>query len=343
MKDTLILGIETSCDETSVAVIRDGKDILSNLISSQVSLHRKYGGVVPEIASRKHLEVLNLMIRDAIEEAKVLPHSIDAIAVTYGPGLEGALLIGVAVAKVLSYILEKPLIGINHIEGHIYANFLNEKFGKENSPNVFPCICLVVSGGHTDLILMSEHLKFEILGRTRDDAAGEAFDKAAKFLQIGFPGGPVIDKLSKKGDPNFIKFPRAYLGGNLDFSFSGLKTALINYLKKNSHLPIPNSQFLYDICASYQKAIIDVLVKKTIDAAKKLKVKTVLLGGGVSVNSLLRKEIKKEGEKSDINVFYPEPILCIDNAAMIACCGYYNLIRGKISNLSLDVVPNLSI
>lgn len=350
----LVLGMETSCDETAVAIVKEGKEVLSNLISSQINLHQKFGGVVPELASRKHLEVINFLTAQALDEAKVKFKEIDAIAVTYGPGLEGALLIGVAVAKALSFVHNLPLVGVNHLEGHLYANFLTSTFNRStiqpsNYPTIqpsnhpdFPLLCLIVSGGHTILLFVEDHGRYEVLGKSRDDAAGEAFDKGARALGLGYPGGPIIDQIAKSGNCQAHTFPRAYLGKNsLDFSFSGLKTSLIYYLRE---LKQRGSKFsLPDVCASFQQAIVDILVDKTIRAAEIRKVKDILLGGGVAVNSVLRKKMSEAAKERGLKTHFPPPLLCTDNAAMIATAGYYQLKLGKASDLYLDVVPGLKI
>lgn len=336
----IIIGIETSCDETAVAVVKDGKEILSNLVASQIDLHQSFGGVVPEVASRRHLEVINPLIAETLKENNISLQDISAVAVTQGPGLEGALLVGIAVAKTISFSLNIPIIPVNHIESHIYANFLEQGFS-------LPSICLVVSGGHTDLFIMDESYNFKLLGRTRDDAAGEALDKGAKLLGLPYPGGPVIDKLAKEGNSEFVNFPRAYLGkDSFDFSFSGLKTSLLNYLKKNpqSARPelcsgTPNPQSLSDICASYQQAVVDVLVKKTVLAAQKFGISNILIGGGVGANSKLREEFKRKEKEFNLHIKYPSPELCTDNAAMVAVCGYYKMKNGGNFGLDFDALP----
>lgn len=336
-----LLAIETSCDETSAAVVKNGTEILSNIISSQIEFHRKYGGVVPEVASRKHIEVIALVVKEALENAKTDFKHIDAIAVTYGPGLVGSLLVGLCYAKALAYSLKKPLIGVNHIEGHIYANFLKVPSTKSQAPR-FPLLCLVVSGGHTNLILMKGHGQYETLGRTRDDAAGEAFDKVARFLGLGFPGGPVIDEIAKRGNPRAIEFPRAMMSEEYgyDFSFSGVKTAVVYHVKKKG---LPSGKALDDLVASFQSAVVDMLVIKTIKAAKEKKVKTIALAGGVSANSELRRRLKESAEGEGLEVMIPPIELCTDNAAMIGCAGYYRLKRREHSDLNLTAVANLKI
>lgn len=328
----LILGIETSCDETSAAVVKDGRIILSNVISSQISTHQPYGGVVPEIASRKHLENIIPVINQALEQADVTLEQITGIAVTYGPGLVGALLVGISAAKALAYSLKKPLIGVNHLDGHIYANFLEHDIE-------MPLVCLVVSGGHTSLIYMEDHYKRQLLGATRDDAAGEVFDKIARKMNLEYPGGPIIEKKALEGQ-EIIDFPRSWLEANsFDFSFSGLKTSVINYMHKKEQL---NEDInVHDIAASFQKAIFEVIVTKTIKAAQIKKVNTILLAGGVAANSYFKNKMVDQANELGIKVYFPSPILCTDNAAMIACAGYYNLLKGKTANLELNAVSNL--
>jgi N6-L-threonylcarbamoyladenine synthase len=325
-----ILGIETSCDETAAAVVEDGTDILSNIIASQVDIHSRYGGIVPEVASRQHMLSILPVIENALLQARVKWQDIAAIAVTYGPGLAGSLLVGVNVAKALALAHDIPLIGISHLEGHIYANWLNHK-----NPN-FPCLCLIVSGGHSDLLLMSGHGKFEKLGRTRDDAAGEAFDKGARILGLGYPGGPAIQTAAKNGTPS-VNLPKAWLKGSDDFSFSGVKTALLHLVQSNN---AAISYPIADIAASFQQAIVEVLAIKTIKAAERLKIKQILLAGGVAANKALSDYLICN---STVPVMIPPPNLCTDNAAMIASCGYYRFQLGKINGYSIDVVPSLSL
>ncbi|MFH1347238.1 MAG: tRNA (adenosine(37)-N6)-threonylcarbamoyltransferase complex transferase subunit TsaD [Candidatus Margulisiibacteriota bacterium] len=323
-----ILAIETSCDETSAAVVKDGKEILSNIIATQVEFHKKYGGIVPEIASRKHIEVINPIIKEALEKAKVKFKDLDAVAVTYGPGLVGSLIVGLCAAKAMAYSLEIPLIGVNHLEGHIYANYL---FSKPK----FPFICLLVSGGHTMLVLVKDHGKFQLLGQTRDDAAGEAFDKVARFLKLGYPGGPIIDKLAKEGNPKAVNFTRPMLGQGYDFSFSGIKTAVVNLATRNLQLETCN------IVASFQQAIVDVLAEKSIRAAKEYKCEQIALAGGVSANSLLRQDLKEKGEGQGLEVLIPPMSLCTDNAAMIGCAAHYHLKQKRTSDYQLSAVASL--
>lgn len=333
-----ILALETSCDETSVAVVRDGQEILSDKIASQVELHKKYGGIVPEIASRKHVEVINPLIKEALEEAKVDFKQIDAVAATYGPGLVGSLMVGICAAKAIAWSLDLPLIAVNHLEGHIYANFLVPS--SQFLVPQFPFICLIVSGGHTMLVLVKEHGDYQTLGRTRDDAAGEAFDKVARFLKIGYPGGPIIDLLAKRGNPHAIEFKRPMMEKEFgyDFSFSGIKTAVVNYVSKQSEV---SSQQVTDLVASFQQAIIDVLIEKTVRAAKEYHCSWVALAGGVSANSLLRDSLKKRAEKERLKVSIPPLVLCTDNAAMIACAAYHKLKRKEFSDLKLAAVASL--
>lgn len=329
-----ILGIETSCDETSAAVLVDGVELRSNIIASQVETHRRFGGVVPEVASRKHLENVNPVILEALDRAGKTLADLDGVAVTYGPGLVGALLVGVAAAKALAYALDIPLIGVNHLEGHISANFLAE-------PDLeFPLLCLVVSGGHTDLVYMPCRGNYKLLGRTRDDAAGEAFDKVARSMGLGYPGGPLIDKLAREGNSEAIKLPRAFLEeGSLDFSFSGLKSAVLNYLNRARLLNQEIHQA--DLAASFQRAVVEVLVDKTIAAATDCGVKTIMLAGGVAANRSLRELLGSKAAPIGCRVVFPPLILCTDNAAMIACAGYYKYLRGDFAGLTLNAVPGL--
>lgn len=335
-KDVLILAIESSCDETAASVVKNGREVLSNVISSQIELHKLYGGVVPEIASRKHIEKINQVIEEALETAEVTLDDLDAVAVTYGPGLVGALLVGVAEAKAISYAKNIPLVGVHHIEGHISANYIEHK---DLEP---PYLCMVVSGGHTHLVLVKDYGTYEILGRTRDDAAGEAFDKVARAIGLGYPGGPKIDKLSKEGDPDAIAFPKAQVAGApLDFSFSGLKSAVLNYINgcRMKNEPINEA----DIAASFQKAVVSVISEKTVMAAKEYGIDTVCLAGGVASNSALRNYMKESCEKAGLKFYYPSPIYCTDNAAMIGAAGYYEYLAGTRHGLDLNAVPNLKI
>ncbi len=329
-----ILGIETSCDETAAAVVKDGTEILSNVISSQVELHSRYGGIVPEVASRQHLLSITPIVQKALADAKVRPGDLSAIAVTYGPGLAGSLLVGVNFAKALALAWELPLIGVNHLEAHIYANWLGP-----DEPE-FPAISLIVSGGHTELVLLQGHGIISRLGRTRDDAAGEAFDKVARALGLGYPGGPIIEKATQGITPT-RRLPRAWIKGSDDFSFSGIKTAVVRLAEelKISSSTKP-SQAVLDLAASFQQAVVDVLVTKTVAAANKRGVEQILLAGGVAANKLLRQTMVRN---SPIPVLIPPPILCTDNAAMVACCGYFRFLHGKIENCDLDVVPGLSL
>lgn len=327
-KDVIVLGIESSCDETSVAVVKNGREVLSNVIDTQIKIHELYGGVVPEIASRNHIEAISGVTKQALEEAKITFEDIDIIACTCGPGLVGALLVGVSYAKALSYALNKPLIGTNHIEGHIAANYITHK---NLTP---PFLCLIVSGGHTHLVHIKNYNEFEILGKTRDDAIGEAFDKVARVIGLGYPGGPKVDKLAKEGVAN-IELPKPHMEG-LDFSFSGIKTAIINLHHKNPDINKAN------LCASFEKDVTEILLENTIEAAKKLNINKIALAGGVSANSYIRQEFLKLQAKG-YEIYYPEMILCTDNAAMIASAGYYNFMAGKVSDMYLNAIPNLKI
>lgn len=331
-----ILAIESSCDETAAAVVEDGRIVKSNIIYSQIDLHTEYGGVVPEIASRKHVEKVNQVIRAAMTESSTTWEDIDAIAVTYGPGLVGALLVGLSAAKSIAYARKKPLIGVNHIEGHICANYI------ENEDLKPPFMCMVASGGHSHLVLVKDYNKFEIVGRTRDDAAGEAFDKVARAIGLGYPGGPKIDKLAKEGNPDSIDFPRAYIkDAPYDFSFSGLKSAVLNYLNscEMKHIEINRA----DVAASFQKAVIDVLTANSIQAAKDYGCAKLALAGGVASNSSLRANLSEKCRHAGIDFCYPSPVYCTDNAAMIGVAGYYEYISGTRHGWDLNAVPNLKI
>lgn len=327
-KDIITLGIESSCDETSVAVVKNGREVLSDVINSQIKIHEKFGGVVPEIASRNHIEVISDVTKEALMEANIKYDDIDHIACTYGPGLVGALLVGVSYAKALSYAINKPLTPTNHIEGHIAANYITHKDLKP------PFLCLIISGGHTHLVHIKDYNDFEILGKTRDDAIGEAFDKVARVIGLGYPGGPKVDKLAKEGTA-CIELPKTHMEG-LDFSFSGVKTAIINLHHKNLEIDKAN------LCASFEKDVTEILLENTIEAAKKLNINKIALAGGVSANSYIRQEFLKLQAKG-YEIYYPEMILCTDNAAMIASAGYYNFMAGKVSDMYLNAIPNLKI
>jgi N6-L-threonylcarbamoyladenine synthase len=335
-KDIKILAIESSCDETAAAVVVNGREVLSNIIYSQIDIHTLYGGVVPEIASRKHIEKINQVIKSALNEAGTTLDDIDAIAVTYGPGLVGALLVGVGAAKAISYAKNIPLVGVHHIEGHISANYI------ENKDLEPPFMCLVVSGGHTHLVKVVDYGKYEILGMTRDDAAGEAFDKVARAIGLGYPGGPKIDKVSKEGNPNAIEFPRAKISDSeYDFSFSGLKSAVLNYINQAQ---MKNEEInTADVAASFQKAVTDVLTEHTIHAAKTFGMKKIALAGGVASNSALRASMDEACRKHGYELYYPSPVLCTDNAAMIGAAGYYEYINGTRHGLDLNAIPNLKL
>ncbi|SEW36927.1 tRNA (adenosine(37)-N6)-threonylcarbamoyltransferase complex transferase subunit TsaD [[Clostridium] fimetarium] len=335
-KDVVILAIETSCDETAAAVIKNGRTVLSNIISSQIALHTLYGGVVPEIASRKHMEQINQVIEMALSEAKLTLDDITSIGVTYGPGLVGALLVGVAEAKAISFAKDIPLVGVHHIEGHISANYI------ENPDLEPPFMALVVSGGHTHLVLVKEYGEYEIIGRTRDDAAGEAFDKVARAVGLGYPGGPKIDKLAKEGNPHAIEFPRAQVDGSpYDFSFSGIKSSVLNYINtcEMKNIVIDKA----DLVASFQNAVIDALVSRAISATKEFGIGKLAIAGGVASNSALRKTIKEQCELNGIQLFSPSPIFCTDNAAMIGVAAYYEYMNGIRHGLDLNAIPNLKL
>ena len=335
-KDIVILAIESSCDETAAAVVKNGREVLSNIISSQIALHTLYGGVVPEIASRKHIEKINQVIEEALKQANMTLDEIDAIGVTYGPGLVGALLVGVAEAKAIAYAAKKPLIGVHHIEGHISANYI------ENKDLEPPFACLVVSGGHTHLVVVEDYGKYKILGRTRDDAAGEAFDKVARAIGLGYPGGPKIDKLSKEGNPEAITFPRAHIAESVyDFSFSGLKSAVLNYL--NGSKMKGEEIVAADVAASFQKAVTDVLVEHAMMAVKEYGFDKLAIAGGVASNSTLRREMELACEKNNVKFYHPSPILCTDNAAMIGAAAYYEYLAGTRHGLDLNAIPNLKL
>ncbi|MBQ7833067.1 MAG: tRNA (adenosine(37)-N6)-threonylcarbamoyltransferase complex transferase subunit TsaD [Lachnospiraceae bacterium] len=335
-KDVLILAIESSCDETAAAVVKNGREVLSNVIFSQIDLHTVYGGVVPEIASRKHIDKINQVIEEALQKAGVTLQDLSAIAVTYGPGLVGALLVGVSAAKAIAFATGLPLIGVHHIEGHISANYI------ANPSLEPPFVCLVVSGGHTHLVSVKDYGEYEILGRTRDDAAGEAFDKVARAIGLGYPGGPKIDKISKEGNPEAIHFPRAKVGdGEYDFSFSGLKSAVLNYL--NGCQMKGEEIHVADVAASFQQAVIDVLVGHSMDAIDKYGLDKFAIAGGVASNGSLRKAFEDACEKKNVEFFLPPPILCTDNAAMIGAAAYYEYIKGVRHGYDLNAVPNLKL
>ncbi len=336
MQDILVLGIESSCDETAAAVVKNGRQVLSNVISSQIDIHTLYGGVVPEIASRKHMEKINQVIEESLSEAGVTLSEVDAISVTYGPGLVGALLVGVGEAKAIAYAAQKPLVGVHHIEGHIAANYI------EHPDLEPPFLCLVVSGGHTHLVQVREYNTFEVIGCAHDDAAGEAFDKVARAIGLGYPGGPKIDKTAKAGNPDAIAFPHAKIAGaEFDFSFSGVKSAVLNYLNQ---CEMKGQEIVQaDVAASFQKAVVDVLVERAVAAAKKLGEKRIAVAGGVAANTSLRERMQEECKKGGITLYYPSPVFCTDNAAMIAVQGYYGYIAGKRSGWDLNAVPNLKI
>ncbi len=334
--DVTILAIETSCDETAAAVVRNGREVLSNVISSQIELHKLYGGVVPEIASRRHIEKINQVITEALTDAGMDLEEMDAVAVTYGPGLVGALLVGVAEAKAIAYARHLPLVGVHHIEGHISANYI------ENKDLEPPFLSLVVSGGHTHLVLVKDYGEYEILGRTRDDAAGEAFDKVARAIGLGYPGGPKIDQLAKEGNPDAIPFPKAKVAdAPYDFSFSGLKSAVLNYLNSRRMKNQPVNEA--DIAASFQKAVVDVLIDHAMLAVRETGQKKLALAGGVASNSALREAARRACEKAGVSLYRPSPLLCTDNAAMIGAAGYYEFRKGVRDGWDLNAVPNLKL
>ena len=335
-KDTLILAIESSCDETAASVVKNGRCVLSNIISSQIAIHTLYGGVVPEIASRKHIEKINQVVEAALKEADVTLDDIDAIGVTYGPGLVGALLVGVAEAKAIAYAKKKPLVGVHHIEGHVSANYIEHP---DLDP---PFLCEIISGGHTHLVIVKDYGSFEILGRTRDDAAGEAFDKVARAIGLGYPGGPKIDKLAKEGNPHAIDFPRAHMeDAPYDFSFSGVKSAVLNHLNKCRMTGEPIVEA--DIAASFQQAVVDVLVDNAIRAAKDYHMDRLAIAGGVASNGALRAAMEAACEKEGIRFYRPSPIFCTDNAAMIGVAAYYEYQKGTRHGWDLNAVPNLKL
>ncbi|SHI71797.1 tRNA (adenosine(37)-N6)-threonylcarbamoyltransferase complex transferase subunit TsaD [Clostridium intestinale] len=336
MDRKVILAIESSCDETSAAIVINGRDVLSNVISSQIEIHEKFGGVVPEVASRKHIEVINAVVEEALEKANMKLSDLDAIGVTYGPGLVGALLVGLQYAKGLAYSLDLPLIGVNHIEGHICANFIEHKDLKP------PFVSLVVSGGHTFIVYVKDYGEYEIIGETRDDAAGEAYDKVARAIGLGYPGGPKIDKLSKEGDPNSISFPRArFHDDTLDFSFSGLKSAVLNYLNKKSML---NEEVnTADVAASFQKAVVEVLTDNAMVTCEKRGIDRIAIAGGVASNSGLRENLINKGNEKGIKILFPSLELCTDNAAMIGSAAYYQWELGNVSTMDLNAKPNLKL
>ncbi len=331
---SLILGIESSCDETSASVVEDGKRVLSNIISSQIDIHKLYGGVVPEIASRKHLEVINTVIKEALDASGKSLSDIDAIGVTYAPGLVGALLVGVSAAKAIAYSLNKPLIPVHHIRAHICANYIEHPDLKP------PFMCLVTSGGHSHIILVNDYTDYRVIGQTRDDAAGEAFDKVARVLELGYPGGPKIDALAKQGDENAVSFKKVTFGkDNFDFSFSGIKTGVINYIHNANQKNEPINKA--DIAAGFEKSVVEVLIDNLLAAADKYNISRIALAGGVASNSRLRQELNnRKGSKT---VYYPSPILCTDNGAMVAACAYHEWKAGNIADISLNAIPFLSV
>lgn len=336
MKDVRILAIESSCDETAAAVVKNGREVLSNVISSQIAIHTEYGGVVPEIASRRHLDKIDEVILQALSDASCGWDDIDAIAVTYGPGLVGALLVGVAEAKALAWALEKPLVGVHHIEGHVSANYI------ENPSLEPPFVCLIVSGGHTHLVVVKDYGEFEIVGRTRDDAAGEAFDKVARAVGLGYPGGPKVDRAAKEGNAHAIVFPRGKVEGNpYDFTFSGLKSAVLNHINqakmRGEEINVP------DLCASFQESVVESLVSRAVLLAKERGYQKLAIAGGVASNSCLRARMQEACDAAGLSFYHPSPILCTDNAAMIGCAAYYEYLKGRRDGLDLNACPNLKL
>ena len=336
MEDVIILGIESSCDETAAAVVKNGRTVLSNVISSQIATHTVYGGVVPEIASREHIKAINYVIRRALAEAQMSLSDITAVGVTYGPGLVGALLVGVAEAKALAYGAGKPLVGVHHIEGHVSANFI------EHPQLEPPFVCLIVSGGHTHLVIVKDYGEFEIIGRARDDAAGEAFDKVARAVGLGYPGGPKVDRAAKEGNPHAIEFPRGKIeGAPYDFTFSGLKSAVLNYI---NHAKMTGQEiYVPDLAASFQNSVVDSLVSRTVAAAQEYGYAQVAMAGGVASNTALRAAMERECSRRNIKCCYPSPVLCTDNAAMIGAAAYYEYRKGNLADWDLNAVPNLKL
>lgn len=335
-EDVTILAIESSCDETAAAVVKNGRTVLSSVISSQIATHTVYGGVVPEIASREHIKAINYVIRSALAEADRKLSDVTAIGVTYGPGLVGALLVGVAEAKALAYGAGKPLVGVHHIEGHVSANFI------EHPDLEPPFVCLIVSGGHTHLVIVKDYGEFEIIGRTRDDAAGEAFDKVARAVGLGYPGGPKVDKAAREGNPHAVEFPRGKIDGSpYDFTFSGLKSAVLNYI---NHAKMTGQEiFVPDLAASFQNSVVDSLVSRTVAAAKEYGYRKVAIAGGVASNSALRAAMEEACRRRNLRCYYPSPILCTDNAAMIGAAAYYEYRKGNLAGWDLNAVPNLKL
>ena len=335
-EDVVILAIESSCDETAAAVVKNGRTVLSSVISSQIATHTVYGGVVPEIASREHIKAINYVIRRALAEADMRLSDLTAIGVTYGPGLVGALLVGEAEAKALAYGAGKPLVGVHHIEGHVSANFI------EHPDLEPPFVCLIVSGGHTHLVIVKDYGEFEIIGRTRDDAAGEAFDKVARAVGLGYPGGPKVDRAAKEGNPHAVEFPRGKIDGSpYDFTFSGLKSAVLNYI---NHAKMTGEEiYVPDLAASFQNSVVDSLVSRTVAAAKEYGYRKVAIAGGVASNSALRAAMEEACRRRNLRCYYPSPILCTDNAAMIGAAAYYEYRKGNLAGWDLNAVPNLKL